>query len=100
MHPEGRLKQRDLDGVRAVLNAWDPIGVYQHPAEPLQWPEDEYDCLRWPLVSLLQQSASRLEVAAFLRKELQQHFGVDAPITDDLLNELFAWWAQTHAAGR
>lgn len=96
MDHEGRLKQRDLDGLRAVLNAWDPIGVYQSESagegEPLEWPEDEYDCLRWPLVSLLQRNASRSHVAEFLRNELRHHFGLDASVTEEVLDQLFVWW--------
>jgi len=92
MHSEGRLKQRDFDGLRALLNSWDPIGVYQaDPSELLEWPEDEYDCLLSPLVSQLQRGASRVDVADFLRHELQHHFGVVAPATD-VVDELFAWW--------
>jgi hypothetical protein len=96
MDPERRLRQRDLDGLRAVLNAWDPIGVYQSELagddDPLEWPEDEYDCLRGPLVSLLERGASRSAVAEFLGNELRQHFGMDAPVTEELLDRLFVWW--------
>jgi len=100
MHPEVHLEQREVNGLRVVLNAWDPIGVYQPsaPGEPdsIDWPEDEYDCLRSPLVSRLESGASRLEIADFLRNELHDHFGVTAPITDDLLDGLFEWWKTEH----
>jgi hypothetical protein len=81
-----------------VLNAWDPIGVYlSDPSVSLEWPEDEYDRLQWPLVSRLQEGASPLDVADFLRRELLDHFGVDAPIADDLLDQLFAWWGKVRS---
>ena len=96
MDSEGHLKERDLEGLRAVLNVWDPIGVYQSESpsedEAVEWPEDEYDCLRWPLVSRLHRGASRLEIAGFLRSELHDHFGVDALVTHQVLDDLFAWW--------
>lgn len=96
MGSHGRLKERDLDGLRAILNAWDPIGVYLH--EPAggdgypEWPEDEYDCLRWPLVSRLEQGATRIDLDDFLRHELHHHFGVNGSVTEDVLDQLFAWW--------
>jgi hypothetical protein len=96
MDSHGRLKERDLDGLRAVLNAWDPIGVYlPDPADRdghPEWPEDEYDCLRWPLVSRLERGATRIEIADFLRHELRSHFGVNGSVTDDALDQLLAWW--------
>jgi hypothetical protein len=89
MEPNQRLTERDLLSLRVVLNEWDPIGVIDADSEG---PEDEYDCLRWPLVARFQRDASRNEVAGFLRAELHHHFGLDAPVTDHLLDQLFAWW--------
>ena len=97
MEPEARLQQRDLDGLRAVLNAWDPIGVYLLVAsdggEPVSWPEDEYGCLRPSLISLFRRGASRDEITAFLQSELHHHFGLDATVTDDVVDRLSDWWA-------
>lgn len=101
MNSGERLKERDLDGLRAVLNEWDPIGVYgptteAEIAEP-EWPADEYDCLRWPLVSRLRGGASRRELADFLEQELNQHFGIGGEVSDDdpVLDRLQAWWEST-----
>jgi hypothetical protein len=89
MEPDQRLTERDLSGLRVVLNDWDPIGVVGADSDG---PEDEYDCLRWPLVSRFQRDASRTEVGDFLRTELHDHFGLDVLVTDKLLDQLFAWW--------
>lgn len=42
-----------------LLTDWDPIGAYV--------PQDEYDSYAWPVVKLLQNHASRDELAIFLR---------------------------------
>ena len=89
MRAEVRLKERDLQGLRSVLNAWGPIGVvHDHPIAA----NDEYDCLRWPLVEMFRRNASRSEVAEYLRIELRDHFGLGGEATDEVLDELFAWW--------
>ena len=95
MEPESRLKERDLEGLRSVLNDWDPIGVYSGPDGPED--DGEYDCLRWPLVARLQRGASRQELAGFLQEELTQHFGLGGKVTDDdpVLDRLLAWWKAT-----
>jgi hypothetical protein len=51
---------------------WDPIGVMSEPA----WPRDEYDCLVGPLLTLLVSGASEEEIARYLRKEIDEHFGL------------------------
>ena len=61
-----RIKQREL---RSLLNEWDPIG-----ADGL--PEDEYDCfLR--VIGDLHRGATESQVAAYLRAQLADHFGID-----------------------
>lgn len=95
MEPESRLRERDLEGLRSVLNGWDPIGVYGGPDGSAD--EDEYDCLRWPVVSLLHRGASRRELASYLESELDQHFGIGGEVSEDdaVLDRLLAWWGST-----
>ncbi len=38
---------------------------------------DEYDCLLAPLLRLLMQGASRVELSEFLWCDLEDHFGLD-----------------------
>ena len=87
-----RSAQREL---RAILNDWDPLGV-SDPAEPggEQWlPDDEYDCIRDPLLSHLLRGHDRAEIAAFLRSELEDHFGLPPwLVTTALIDRLFMWW--------
>lgn len=40
------------------------------------WPRDEYDCLVGPLLTLLASEASKEEIARYLRKEIDEHFGL------------------------
>jgi hypothetical protein len=65
---------RDRDGLRQLLNEWDPIGVYNRATD---FPPDEYNCLQAPLVGLLAGGADSASVAAFLERELSGHFGLD-----------------------
>ncbi|MDZ4323780.1 MAG: hypothetical protein U1A73_01965 [Pseudomonas sp.] len=58
--------------LRALMCEWDPIGVMSDP----DWPRDEYDCLVAPLLTLLAQGATEDEIAAYLRKEITEHFGL------------------------
>ena len=60
--------------LRALMCEWDPIGVMDDP----DWPRDEYDCLMGPLLTLLDSGASKEEIARYLRKEIDEHFGLSA----------------------
>ncbi len=55
--------------LRRLLNEWDPIGVADEVP-------DEYDCMLAPLLGRLRSGADRAEIAAFLRTELVEHFGL------------------------
>jgi hypothetical protein len=61
-----------MDELRQLLNDWDFIGVGECSAH-----DDEYDCLLGPLLSRLTGDAEPDEVAAFLRQEIEDHFGLD-----------------------
>jgi hypothetical protein len=65
---------QDRDRLRQLLNEWDPIGVYNRATD---FPPDEYNCLHAPLVGLLAGGADTASVAAFLERELSEHFGLD-----------------------
>lgn len=65
--------ERPVTAVRALLNGWDPIGVVRAGG-----PEDEYDCLIAPILDRLVRGTSPGDLAAFLRHELDEHFGLDA----------------------
>ena len=65
------LRQRSAQ-LRTLMCEWDPIGVMTDP----DWPRDGYDCLVGPLLTLLAQGASAEEVARYLRKEIEEHFGL------------------------
>lgn len=70
--PGTDTSDRPVTALRELLNAWDPIGVIEHGA-----PYDEYDCLIAPILDQLERSAEPPELAAFLRIELEDHFGLD-----------------------
>ncbi|GGP41009.1 MULTISPECIES: hypothetical protein [Streptomyces] len=55
--------------LRQLLNEWDPVGVADEVP-------DEYDCLLAPLLGRLRRGADQAEIAAFLRTELVEHFGL------------------------
>ncbi|MFG3509998.1 hypothetical protein ACGF5F_31355 [Streptomyces sp. NPDC047821] len=76
------------NGLRHLLNEWDPIGV----ADEVR---DEYDCMLTPLLQRLQNGAGTAEIAAFLRRELEEHFGLTpAPLDPEAMAaRLTSWWA-------
>ncbi|MFG2677411.1 hypothetical protein [Streptomyces sp. NPDC048392] len=78
------------DGLRHLLNEWDPIGV-------ADLVEDEYDCLIAPLLNRLRNGADRAELRGFLHHELTDHFGLSQPYgVDGLADRLTVWWTATH----
>jgi hypothetical protein len=40
-------------------------------------PNDEYDCLLWPLMRMLEEDRTVEELTGFLTTELRDHFGLD-----------------------
>lgn len=65
-----------LAGVRALVWDWDPVGLAS-----LGSPADEYDCLVGPIASALVHGVPPRELAARLRTEISDHFGVHPPST-------------------
>ncbi|MFC8588518.1 hypothetical protein ACFUGD_28770 [Streptomyces sp. NPDC057217] len=78
------------DGLRQLLNVWDPIGVADEVP-------DEYDCMHAPLLRRLRDGAGRAEIAAFLRHELVDHFGLAPGPSDpeETAARLVTWWTTT-----
>jgi len=81
MYPYGSkalyvLLDREMDGLRSILLAWDPLGVREYSDPHEQGPDDEYDCLILPLVRHLLDFADAMTVARYLGDELRDHFGV------------------------
>lgn len=64
-------EDRPVTALRELLNGWDPIGVIEHGG-----PHDEYDCLIAPILDRLGDGAGSSEIAALLRTELADHFGL------------------------
>lgn len=60
-----------MAALRDLLNAWDPIGVVADGG-----PQDEYDCLIAPMLDELDAGAGPAGLVAFLRHELDEHFGL------------------------
>jgi hypothetical protein len=86
-----RTKQREL---RALLNGWNPIG-----ADGL--PDDEYDCFLG-VIGKLHRGSPEAEVAAYLREQLAEHFGIDADPSDPeaFAHRVFDWyWADPLPSG-
>jgi hypothetical protein len=80
------------DGLRYLLNRWDPIAIYD---EALNFPPDEYDCLIGPLITRLARHESRATLSEYLWNQIEDHFGLD-PVrcgTDSFADCLLAWYA-------
>lgn len=88
----------DWRGLRHLLNKWDPIGV----APELGGPDDEYDCMLGPLLTLLSGGGNEGEVGSFLRKEVSGHFGLDPNYSqpERFAARVMAWWAIEQDASR
>ncbi|MFF8811083.1 hypothetical protein [Streptomyces pactum] len=91
MRPWNSATEREL---RTLLNAWDPIGV-------ADLVDDEYDCMLAPLLGRLHHGAGRAEIGEFLRRELEEHFGLGppGPPPDAMAARVLAWWAATGRTG-
>ncbi len=81
------------DGLRHLLNEWDPIGVVDDV-------QDEYDCMLAPLLKRLRSGADRSEIGEFLRHELEDHFGLDALglRPDAMAVRVIDWWTSASQA--
>jgi hypothetical protein len=70
--PETKNKRKQFAkeeaAIRQIINAWRPIGF--------QTPENEYDYLVHHLLSVLNSGGNHHDVAAKIRNELENHFGV------------------------
>jgi hypothetical protein len=55
--------------IRSLLLEWDAIGVWV--------PDDEYDCMIWPLYKLIRQRSSIHEIAAWVGDHRRDHFGLE-----------------------
>ncbi|MDQ1123231.1 hypothetical protein [Microbacterium trichothecenolyticum] len=71
-----RSLSREALRVRAVLNAWDPIGVH-HIGRG--WPDDEYDDLILPILEALDAGPTLDELAHDLRGVVEIDYGLPAP---------------------
>ncbi|MEU5217188.1 hypothetical protein AB0G79_13450 [Streptomyces sp. NPDC020807] len=85
MRSELRSAER---GLRALLNTWDPIGV----ADEVR---DEYDCMIGPLLAMLRGGADPTAIAAFLRRDMEDHFGLGCTESEAeaVTARLTSWWA-------
>ena len=74
---EARRAQRVI---RSLLVEWDAIGA--------GGPDDEYDCMIWPLYDLIRRRSSSYEIAAWVGDTRRNHFGLeDDPEADRTLAE-------------
>ncbi len=65
-----RPSDAELDELRDLLCAWDPIGVI--PGAP----RDEYDCVMAPLIGWLRRGESPEQIALYLEEMIRDHFGL------------------------
>jgi hypothetical protein len=82
--------KRQMSELRDLFCDWDPLSVMVDP----EWPRDEYDCLIGPVLSRLTQGASEAEIADYLRKEFNEHFGVNSsgPEIENFARRIKSWF--------
>ncbi|MFE5730938.1 hypothetical protein ACFQ7A_08535 [Streptomyces sp. NPDC056528] len=81
------------NGLRHLLNEWDPIGVAVEV-------RDEYDCMLAPLLQRLRHGAGQAEIGEFLRHELEEHFRLDPRPSkpEAMAARLMSWWTTADKA--
>jgi len=84
---QSRLRWSEL---RGMLCQWDPIGVMDDP----KWPRDEYDCMIGPLLRLLESGSSAKDIAAYLRAQITEHFGLSPEHYDfaSIARQIRSWF--------
>lgn len=75
------------DQLLTLLNGWDPAGLLQAGA-----PRDEYDRIVDTLLALLSRNAGKEEVAAFLEREVREHFGKAPPDSSQFAAKAVTWF--------
>lgn len=83
--------------LRDLLMGWDPIGVAGVPQAA-----DEYDCMLDPILGRLRAGADSKTLAAWLRTQVGEHFGLQADAEREQLfaQRAIAWWAVRSGEGR
>jgi hypothetical protein len=66
------MRDREVAGLRALLNEWDRVGV----REGGDGPDDEYDCILVGVLGRLQRGVSAYDLATYLQQQLRDHFGI------------------------
>ena len=91
MNPKQDKQRRSMrtrrDQLLTLLNGWDPAGLLKAGA-----PRDEYDWIVDKLSDLLERNAGKEEVAAFLAREVSEHFGTVAPDASQFAAKAVAWF--------
>jgi hypothetical protein len=59
-------------------------------------PEDEYECLVGPLMRMLENDISPVEIASYLSRHIPDHFGVSPPEGAQDFAEVISKWFLTH----
>jgi len=89
--PSDRSRPKRLfSELRARLVEWDPIGAVGAGA-----PEDEYDCVVWPILRELEEGATARELASYLVAEFNDHFGVRVEHANEFARATRAWYDHT-----
>ena len=87
----GSARPTDRERVSALLDEWDPIGVYDDADG--EWPAGEYSRLVDPVLAMLHRGTDPLALAGYLNRDAGESMGLSAP--DDALGvaeRLVAWW--------
>ena len=84
-------KRQGARELRAILNDWDPIGVYQIDRD---WPRDEYDAYMGPIVAQLRTVPDADAVAALLARFRTQNMAQGARDEDDraVAESIVVWY--------
>lgn len=82
-----KIEEKELN---QLLNEWDPIGIL--PFEG--WPDDEYDCFIFPILSILHKDEGREKLIYFLNEHLTEHIGLslNKKYVDEFADRVIFWW--------
>lgn len=89
MHSKKLIKVEEKE-LNQILNEWDPIGIL--PFEG--WPDDEYDCFIFPILSIFHKNEGREKLEYFLNEHLTEHMGMSSDKNDieQISDKILLWW--------
>lgn len=85
-----KLIKTEEKELNQILNEWDPIGILPFDG----WPNNEYDCFIFPILSILHKDQGREKLESFIDEHLTEHMGMNSYEEDikQISDKILLWW--------